>query len=80
MLAWEVYTDADFCKHTTFYMEKATMGKVESRAVMVNLFGPEYPNWGDHGHWSHHILANRRGRYGGSDRFYFLGLHDHCRW
>ena len=34
----------------------------------------------DHGHWSHHLLANRRGRYGGSDRFYFLGLHDHCRW
>ena len=29
----------------------------------------------DHGHWSHHLLANRRGRYGGGDRFYFLGLH-----
>ena len=25
------------------------------------------------------LLANRRGRYAGSDRFYFLGLHDHCR-
>ena len=23
---------------------------------------------------------NRRGRNGGSGRFYFLGLHDHCRW
>ena len=34
----------------------------------------------DHGHWSHQLLANRRGRYGGSDRFYFLRLHDHCRW
>uniref|UniRef100_A0A670K1W5 Reverse transcriptase domain-containing protein n=1 Tax=Podarcis muralis TaxID=64176 RepID=A0A670K1W5_PODMU len=29
----------------------------------------------DHGHWSHHLLANRRGRNGGSERFYFLGLH-----
>ena len=34
----------------------------------------------DYGHWSHHLLANRRGRYGASDRFFFLGLHNHCRW
>ena len=33
----------------------------------------------DHGHWSHHLLANIRGRYRGSDRVYLLGLHDHCR-
>ena len=29
--------------------------------------------------WPHHFLANRRGRRGSSDRFYFLGLQNHCR-
>ena len=24
--------------------------------------------------------ANRRGNNGNSDRFYFLGLQNHCRW
>ena len=28
----------------------------------------------DHGIWSHHFSANRRGKSGSSDRFYFLGL------
>ena len=27
---------------------------------------------------SHHFMANRRGKSGNSDRFYFLGLHNHC--
>ena len=34
----------------------------------------------DHGIWSHHFMANRRGNNGNSDRLYFLGLQDHCRW
>ena len=28
----------------------------------------------DHGIWSYHIMANRRGNNGNSDRLYFLGL------
>ena len=28
----------------------------------------------DHGIWSHHFMANRRGKSGNSGRFYFLGL------
>ena len=32
------------------------------------------------GIWSHHIMANRRGRSRSSDRFYFLGFLNHCRW
>ena len=32
----------------------------------------------DHGIWSHHFMANRRGKSGSSDRFYFLGLQKHC--
>ena len=30
-----------------------------------------------HGIWSHHFMANR---WGNSDRLYFGGLKNHCRW
>ena len=36
-------------------------------------------NW-DHGIWSHHFMANRRGKSGSTDRLYFLGLQNHCGW
>ena len=35
-------------------------------------------NW-DHDVWAHHFMANRRGKSGNSDRFYFLGFQNHCR-
>ena len=28
----------------------------------------------------HHFMANRWGNSGNSDRLYFLGLQNHCRW
>ena len=28
--------------------------------------------------WSHHLMANRKGKSESSDRFYFLCLHNHC--
>jgi len=34
----------------------------------------------DHGIWSHDFMANILGNNGNSDRLYFLGLHNHCRW
>ena len=34
----------------------------------------------DHGMWSHHFMANRWGNNGNSERLYFLGLQNHCRW
>ena len=34
----------------------------------------------NHGILSNHFLANRSGNNGNSDRFYFLGLQNHCRW
>ena len=34
----------------------------------------------DHGIQSHHFMANRWGNNGNSDRRYFLGLQNHCRW
>ena len=36
-------------------------------------------NW-DHGTWSYYFMANRWGNNGNSDRLYFLGLQNHCRW
>ena len=35
-----------------------------------------FKKW-DHGIWSHHFMANR---WGNSERLYFLGLQNHCRW
>ena len=34
----------------------------------------------DHGIQCHHFMANRWGSNGNSDRLYFLGLQNHCRW
>ena len=33
-----------------------------------------------HGIWSHHFMGNRWGNSGNSERLYFLGLQNHCRW
>ena len=30
--------------------------------------------------WHHHFMANRWRNNGNSDRVYFLGLQNHCRW
>ena len=30
--------------------------------------------------WSHHFMANRSGNNENSERLYFLGLQNHCRW
>ena len=34
----------------------------------------------DHGIWSHHFMANRWGNSRNSERLYFGGLQNHCRW
>ena len=34
----------------------------------------------NHGIWSHHFMAKRWGNNGNSDRLYFGGLQNHCRW
>ena len=33
-----------------------------------------------HDIWSHHFMANRLGKGGSRDRFYFLGLQNHYGW
>ena len=34
----------------------------------------------DYGIWSHHFMAKRWENNGNSDRLYFLGFHNNCRW
>ena len=34
----------------------------------------------DHGIQSHRFMANRWGKSRSSDKFYFLGLQNHCGW
>ena len=34
----------------------------------------------DHGIQSHHFIANRWGNIENSEKLYFLGLRNHCRW
>ena len=34
----------------------------------------------DYGIRSHHFMANRWENNGNSDKLYFLGLQNHCRW
>ena len=34
----------------------------------------------DYGIQSLYFMANRQGKNGNSDRLYFLGLQNHCRW
>ena len=48
--------------------------KEESEKVGLKL------NIQETGTWSYHFMANRWGNNGNSDRLYFLGLQNHCRW
>ena len=34
----------------------------------------------DYGIWYHHFMSNRWGNSGNSNRLYFLGLQNQCRW
>ena len=47
----------------------------EKAALKLNIQKNE-----DHGIQSHHSMANRWGNNGNSNRLYFLGLPNHCRW
>ena len=40
----------------------------------------QHSNNEDHGIRSHHLMANRWGNNGNSERLYFLGLQNHCNW
>ena len=45
---------------------------------MKSLLKTQHSKNKDHGILSHHSMANRWGKSGNGDRFYFLGLQNHC--
>ena len=55
--------------------------KVEGKKVgLLRVKNTQRSKNEDHGIWSHHFMANRWENNGNSDRIYFLGLQNHCRW
>ena len=58
---------------------KSLLMKVKEESEKVGLKDQHSENY-DHGTWSHHFMANRWGNSGNSDRLYFGGLQNHCRW
>ena len=50
------------------------------RGKWKSWFETQHSKNQDHGIQPHHVMANRRGRNGSSDIFYFLSLQNHCRW
>ena len=49
--------------------------KSEKAGLKLNIQKDE-----DHGIQSHHFMSNRWWENGNSDRLYFFGLQNHCRW
>ena len=58
---------------------KSLLMKVKEESEKSRL-KTQHPNNEDHGIRSHHLMANRWGNNGNSERLYFLGLQNHCRW
>ena len=57
---------------------KSLLMKVKEESEKTGL--KQYLKNEDHSIWSHYFMANRWGNNGKSDRLYFLGLQNHCRW
>ena len=69
-----------YADDTTFMAEseeelKSLLTKMKEESEKVGL--KQHSENKDHGIWSHHFMANRRGN---MDRLYFGGLQNHCRW
>ena len=58
---------------------KSLLMKVKEESEKVALILVIQKNE-DHGIQSHHFMANRWKNNGNSDRLYFGGLQNHCRW
>ena len=58
---------------------KSLLMKVKEESEKVGLKLNFQSENEDHGIWSHHFMANRRGNSGNTVRLYFGGLQNHCR-
>ena len=62
--------------------------KEELKSFLMKVKEKSEKNWlkaqhlknKDQGIQSHHFMTNRWGNNGNSDRLYYLGLQNHCRW
>ena len=61
-------------------LKSLLMKVVEESENAGSFFWTQHSNNEDHGIWSCHFMASRWGNNGNSDRLYFLGLQNHCRW
>ena len=70
-----------YADDTTLIVER----EEELKSLLMKVKKESEKNWlktqhsenEDHGIWSHHFMENR---WGNSEKFYFLGLQNHCRW
>ena len=60
--------------------EKLKSLLMKVKGELNSLLKTEHSKNEDHGIQSHHFMANRWDHSGNSDRFYFLGLQNHCGW
>ena len=62
--------------------------KEELKSLLIKVKEESEKNWlkiqhsknEDHGIQSHHFMANTWGNNGNSNRLYFFGPQNHCRW
>ena len=82
-IAWRNIKNLRYADNTTFMAEskdklKSLLMKMkedsEKAGLKLNIQKNE-----DHGIQCHFFMANRWENNGNSDRFYFLGLQNHCR-
>ena len=85
-IAWRNISNFRYADDTTLMAEskeelKSLLMKVKEESEKVGLrLGIQKKKKKDHGIWSHHFIANRWGNNGNSERLYYLGLKNHCRW
>ena len=73
------YTDDSILMAESEEELKSLLMKVQEESEKVGLKLNIQKNE-DHGIWSHHFMGNRWGNSGNSDRLYFFGFQNHCRW
>ena len=83
-IAWRNTSNLKYADDTTLMAEskeeiKSLLTRVKEESEKAGLKIQHSKNE-DHDIQSHHFMANRRGKSGNSDRFYFLVLQNHYRW
>ena len=84
-IAWRNINNFRYADDTTLMVEskeelKSLLMKVKEESEKVGLRLGIQEKKKDNGIWSHHFMANRGGNNGNSERLYYLGLKNHCRW